>query len=492
MTAPALHPGGGARTNGAPVLVLQKYGGSSVADLDRIRACARRCLGVAEQGHQLVVIVSAMAGETNRLIALANALVEPAPAAESGLESGPPATAHKGPYVASVRRSEAHDRELDQLVATGEKVSAALLAIAINDLAPRERFEESDHRACPPEGGELAPRERLDESDHQTKAVSLVGHQLGMRTDRNYTRARITHIDHDRIRRELTKGHIVVCAGFQGIDEVGDITTLGRGGSDTSAVAFAAAMQADVCEILTDVDGVYTTDPRLCGNARKIDRISYEEMLELAALGAKVLQSRSVELAMKHRVPVHVRSSLHEGPGTFIVPEEPGMEDVVVSAVALDRNEAKITLTRVPDVPGTVAALFERLGSAGIVVDMIIQNAAHDGFTDVTFTVPEGELSRARALLQGLELPAGVRPAAILADPGICKVSVVGVGMRSHAGVAAKTFGLLAAEGINVQMVSTSEIKISVVVDERYGELALRCLHDGFGLGGTEPPGSPP
>ncbi len=426
------------------MLVLQKYGGSSVADLERIRACARRCLGVVAAGHQLVVIVSAMSGETNRLIALANALVEP-----ERLGAPSPARA-KGPYVAAARRSAIHDRELDQLVATGEKVSAALLAMAIDA-----------------EGGQ---------------AVSLVGHQLGMKTDRNFTRARITHIDHERIRRELDAGRVVVCAGFQGIDEAGDITTLGRGGSDTSAVAFAAAMNADVCEILTDVDGVFTTDPRLVSHARKIDRLSYEEMLELAALGAKVLVSRSVELAMKHGVVVHVRSSLHDGPGTFIVPEEPSMEDIVVSAVALDRNEAKVTLTRVPDVPGTVAALFEQLGEAGIVVDMIIQNAAHDGHTDVTFTVPEAELERAKALLDGLSLPQGARPAAILTDPEICKVSVVGVGMRSHAGVAAKTFRLLAAEGINIQMVSTSEIKISVVVSERYGELALRCLHDGFGL----------
>jgi aspartate kinase len=432
------------------VLVLQKYGGSSVADLERIRACARRCLGVVAAGHQLVVIVSAMAGETNRLIALGNALVDPEGAR---LPS-------KGPYVAAARHGAGYDRELDQLVATGENVSAALLAMAIDAAGGR--------------------------------AVSLVGHQLGMRTDRSFTRARITHIDPERIHRELHAGRVVVCAGFQGIDDVGDITTLGRGGSDTSAVAFAAAMGADVCEILTDVDGVYTTDPRLVSHAQKLDRLSYEEMLELAALGAKVLVSRSVELAMKHRVVVHVRSSLHDGPGTFIVPEEPSMEDVVVSAVALDRNEAKVTLTRVPDVPGTVAALFGQLGQAGIVVDMIIQNAAHDGHTDVTFTVPEAELPRARALLEGLVLPAGARPAAILTDPEICKVSVVGVGMRSHAGVAAKMFGLLAAEGINIQMVSTSEIKISVVVGERYGELALRCLHDGFGLGAAADPAVDP
>ncbi|MEM7158247.1 MAG: aspartate kinase [Myxococcota bacterium] len=424
------------------MLVLQKYGGSSVADLDRIRACASRCLKLAQQGHQVVVIVSAMAGETNRLIALANALVEPDD--QSGNTAG------KNPYVVAKRREGTHDRELDQLVATGEKVSASLLAMAIVDA-----------------GG---------------KAVSLVGHQLGMKTDRNFTRARIKNIDHERIRREVDAGRVVVCAGFQGIDEAGDITTLGRGGSDTSAVAFAAAMKADVCEILTDVDGVFTTDPRVVSHARKIDRISYEEMLELSALGAKVLQSRSVELAMKHGVPVHVRSSLHEGPGTFIVPEEPSMEDVVVSAVALDRNEAKVTLTQVPDRPGTVAGLFGALGDAGIVVDMIIQNAAHEGHTDVTFTVPEAELDRAKSLLTDLSFPEGARPASILTDPKICKVSVVGVGMRSHAGVAAKTFELLAGEGINIQMVSTSEIKISVVVSERYGELALRCLHDGFGL----------
>ncbi len=422
------------------MLVLQKYGGSSVATLERIRACARRCQRVAQGGDQLVVIVSAMAGETNRLIALANALVEPEP-------SEP---ASKGPYVAAARRSAAHDRELDQLVATGEKVSASLVAMAIADAGGR--------------------------------AVSLVGHQLGMMTDRNFTRARITHIDHDRIRRELEQGRVVVCAGFQGIDQAGDITTLGRGGSDTSAVAFAAAMKADVCEILTDVDGVFTTDPRVVSHARKIERISYEEMLELSALGAKVLQRRSVELAMKHGVPVHVRSSLHEGPGTLIVPEEPSMEDVVVSAVALDRNEAKVTLTHVPDVPGTVAQLFAELGRAGIVVDMIIQNAAHQGHTDVTFTVPEAELTQATELLGGLPLLQAGGSGAMVTDPRICKVSVVGVGMRSHAGVAAKTFELLAAEGINIQMVSTSEIKISVVVDERYGELALRCLHDGFGL----------
>ncbi|MEM9457598.1 MAG: aspartate kinase [Myxococcota bacterium] len=431
------------------MLLFQKYGGTSVGDLDRIRACARRCLGLAQQGHQLVVIVSAMAGQTNRLIALANDLVAPEDAGS---------TPRKGPYVAAARRGAAHARELDQLVSTGENVSAALLAMAIGDA-----------------GGQ---------------AISLVGHQLGMKTDRNFTRARITHIDHERIRRELDAGRVVVCAGFQGIDPEGDINTLGRGGSDTSAVAFAAAMQADVCEILTDVDGVFTTDPRVVSHARKIDRISYEEMLELAALGAKVLERRSVELAMKHGVPVHVRSSLHEGTGTLIVPEEPSMEDVVVSAVALDRNEAKVTLTRVPDVPGTVARLFEHLGAAGIVVDMIIQNAAHDGHTDVTFTVPEAELSRTQELLGSLPLPEGERPGAILTDPRICKVSVVGVGMRSHAGVAAKTFALLAAEGINIQMVSTSEIKISVVVGERYGELALRCLHDGFGLHQGPPTGS--
>jgi aspartate kinase len=423
------------------MLVLQKFGGSSVADLDRIRACADRCIKTAAQGHRVAVVVSAMKGETNRLIGLANDLV--APAAED---------ASRGPYVAAAKHSPEFNRELDQLVATGEKVSAALLAMAIND-----------------RGGQ---------------AVSLVGHQLGMKTDRNFTRAKITEISQTRIQAELDRGRVVVCAGFQGIDEAGDITTLGRGGSDTSAVALAAALSADVCEILTDVDGVYTTDPRVVPRARKIDRISYDEMLELASLGAKVLQIRSVAFAKKYGVRVHVRSSWTESEGTWIVPPEEIMEAIEVSGVALDRGEAKVTLVGVPDVPGVIAQVFGALGQADIVVDMIIQNASRDGRTDITFTVPVADLPRTESVLGPMSV--GGENVVIETDASICKISVVGLGLRSHAEVAAKAFEILAREGINVQMVSNSEIKMSVIVDDRYGELALRALHEGFGLDAPE------
>ncbi|MBL4689350.1 MAG: aspartate kinase [Nannocystaceae bacterium] len=426
------------------MLVFQKYGGTSLGTLDRIRRCARRCLGVVASGNELVVVVSAMSGETNRLIALANALAEPAAELDG-------ASSHKGPWVAPRKGGQAHNRELDQLVSTGENVSASLLAMAI-------------HQA----GGQ---------------AVSLAGHQLGMRTDDAFTHARITDIETSRIRSELAAGRIVVCAGFQGTSPGGDITTLGRGGSDTSAVALAASLRADVCEILTDVDGVFTTDPRVVSHARKIDRLCFEEMLELASVGAKVLQLRSVEVAARFGVPIHVRSSEHQGQGTMIVPEEESMESVVVSAVALDRNEGKVTVVDLPDVPGTVAGLFEALAEAGIVVDMIIQNAGHAGHTDVSFTVPESDLAEAEALL-------AARGDKVVTDPGICKVSLVGLGMRSHAGVASRMFRILATEGINIDMVTTSTIKISVAVAERYGELALRALHDGFGLAGpVEPSG---
>lgn len=428
----------------ARMLVVQKYGGSSVATQERIHACAARCLATTAAGHRLLVVVSAMSGETNRLIALANALVRPDAETE-----------HRGPYVPSAVRTPEHERELDQLVSTGEVVSAALLAMAIQ-------------RA----GGH---------------AVSLVGRQLGMQTDRSHGRAKIVGVDAARINAELDAGAIVVCAGFQGADDRGDITTLGRGGSDTSAVALAAALDADVCEILTDVDGVYTTDPRVVPTARKIDRISYEEMLELAGQGAKVLQIRSVELAMRYGVHVHVRTSFDDREGTMIVPEEPTMESTLVSGVALERNEAKITLVGVPDVPGVVARIFAAMAELDIVVDMIIQNAGAGGLADVTFTVPEAELDRAGAALAGVQF--GAAPPEVRSDREICKISIVGLGMRTHAGVAAKAFALLAAEGINVQMVSTSEIKISVVVHERYGELALRALHDGFGLA-RDPQGS--
>lgn len=432
------------------MLVVQKYGGSSVGTLDRIRACAERCIRTQAAGHDLVVVVSAMAGETNRLIALANELVDPARSEASG------GGRSSKQWVAATRRGEGHDRELDQLVSTGETVSAALLAMSIH--------------AC---GGQ---------------AVSLTGVQLGMRTDDAFTRARIAHIDQARIRAELARGRIVVCTGFQGVSSEGDVTTLGRGGSDTSAVAVAAAMRADVCEILTDVDGVFTTDPRVVPEARKIDRISHEEMLELSSVGAKVLQIRSVEFATRYGVPVHVRSSWNEDEGTWVVPEEASMEAVVVSAVAIDENEAKITILDAPDVPGTVARIFGALADAGIVVDMIVQNVSHDGRTDVTFTVPEADLSQAEARLRSLRL--GEAQLRFVTDRGICKVSIVGLGMRTHAGVAAKMFELLAAEAINIDMVSTSTIKISVVVHQSQGQRALRCLHRGFGLheGAAEAP----
>lgn len=425
------------------MLVVQKYGGSSVRDLARIRAVAARCLQRRAAGDDVVVVVSAMAGETDRLIGLSNDLVRGEH--ERGRGDGAGWIAH------DLAGDRAHERELSQLISTGEKVSAALLAMAIQ-------------RA----GG---------------KAVSLVGHQLGLRTDGQYTNARIQGLEDEGLRRHLLEGAVVVCAGFQGIDEAGDINTLGRGGSDTSAVAVAAAVGADVCEILTDVDGVYTTDPRVVPGARKLTRISYEEMLELASLGTKVLQIRSVEFAMKYGVRVHVRSSLNDNEGTWIVPEEEDMESVLVRGVALERNEAKVTLTNCPDVPGTVAQIFGTLASEGVVVDMIIQNASRAGRTDVTFTVPKVDLARSEALLGALDFVAGDEDVGVLQDPAICKISIVGVGMRSHAGVAAKAFAALAGERINVQMVSTSEIKVSVVVAERYGELALRCLHDAFDLG---------
>lgn len=429
------------------MLVVQKFGGTSVGSLERVRSVAERVLERQRSGDRVVVVVSAMAGETNRLIALANQLH--AIGQQAGQATG---TDSKG-WVAPVKRDDpGFERELSQLVSTGEKVSAALLAMAIQDL-----------------GGQ---------------AVSLIGHQLGLTTSGSFTNARIVSIDAANIHRLLDAGSIVVCAGFQGLDEAGNVTTLGRGGSDTSAVALAAAIEADVCEILTDVDGVFTSDPRIVPTARKLDRISHEEMLELASLGTKVLQIRSVEFAKKFNVPVHVRSSLHLGEGTLIVPETPDMEAVLVAGVALDRDEAKITLTNCPDVPGTIAQLFTALGERGIVVDMIIQNASRSGHTDVTFTVPRAELERAQEAIEALTLEGGEEAGTeVLVDPNIAKISIVGVGMRTHAGVAARAFSVLAEEKINIQMVSTSEIKVSVVVDEKYGELALRALHDGFGLG---------
>jgi aspartate kinase len=411
------------------MLVVQKYGGTSVGTVERIREVARRCLATQAQGHEVVVIVSAMAGETNRLLALAKQV-----------NDEPPAEA---------------ERELDVIASTGEQVSVGLVSLAIQK-----------------QGG---------------RAQSFTGGQVRIVTDSAFTRARIKSIDGQKIHEALRQGKIAVVAGFQGIDDDGNITTLGRGGSDTSGVAIAAALKADACEIYTDVDGVYTTDPNICPSARKIDRISYEEMLELASLGAKVLQIRSVEFGMKYGVKIHVRSSFNQNEGTWVVPEEKQMEDVLVAGVTATRDEAKVTLLGVPDKPGIAAQIFRPLSDANIVVDMIIQNISEAGRTDLTFTVPRGDLKKACDLVKR-SVPE-LTEAGLKTDDQIAKVSVVGVGMRSHAGVAQKMFELLAAEGINILMIATSEIKISVVVDSKYAELAVRVLHDGFGLGKKEPNG---
>ena len=398
-------------------LIVQKYGGTSVADVERIRNVARRVSACRQGGDDLVVVVSAMAGETNRLLGLARD-VSPDP----------------------------DRRESDVLVSTGEQVTTALLAMALTRLG------------CP--------------------AVSLLGHQVRIATDSAFGKARIQSIDDARIRAELAAGKVVVVAGFQGVDDGDNITTLGRGGSDTSAVALAAALRADSCEIYTDVDGVYTSDPRICPQARKLERISYEEMLELASLGAKVLQIRSVEFAKRYAVPVHVRSSFTDTPGTWVVAEEASMENILVSGVTSERDEAKITLLRVPDQPGLAARIFGPIADANIVVDMIIQNASAAGTTDLTFTVPKADFRQAMTLVETLARDIGA--AGIRTDESVAKVSIVGLGMRSHAGVAAKMFRTLAEVGINIQMISTSEIKTSVVVDAKFVELAVRVLHDAF------------
>jgi aspartate kinase len=399
------------------MLVVQKYGGTSVADVDRIRNVADRIGRTRAAGHDVVVVVSAMAGETNRLLALGKA---------------------------AARTPD--DRESDALVATGEQVTAALTALALQDTGVAAR--------------------------------SFLGHQVRIETDSAHGKARITRIDIERLRDALGGGAVAVVAGFQGVDGQGSITTLGRGGSDTSAVALAAALRADVCEIYTDVDGVFTSDPRIVPQARKLDRIAYDEMLELASLGAKVLQIRSVEFAKRYRVPVHVRSSFNHSEGTWVVEEDPTMEEVSVAGVAYDRDEAKLTVLRVPDRPGVAAKVFGPIARANIVVDMIIQNASADGTTDLTFTVPRVDFDKARGLLEATAREIGAQ--GIAAQTDVAKVSIVGVGMRAHAGIAARMFEVLSAEGINIQMISTSEIKISVVIDAKYTELAVRTLHDAF------------
>jgi aspartate kinase len=398
-------------------LIVQKFGGTSVGDVDRIRNVARRVKHTREQGHDLVVVVSAMAGETNRLLELARAAA-----------------------------SRPDERESDALVSTGEQVTAALTAIVLQGIG--------------------------------VPAQSFLGHQVRIETDSAHGRARIRRIDGEQIRATLGRGAVAVVAGFQGVDEHGSITTLGRGGSDTSAVALAAALKADVCEIYTDVDGVYTADPRTVPTAKKLGRISHDEMLELASLGTKVLQIRSVEFAKRYGVKVHVRSSFNDNEGTWVVEEDPSMEEVTVAGVAADLNQAKLTLVRVPDRPGVAAHVFGPVASAGIVVDMIIQNASADGTTDLTFTVPRDDYDKAKGVLERILKEIGGE--GVRGDLGVAKVSIVGLGMRTHAGVAARMFEVLAAEGVNVQMISTSEIKISVVIDAKYVELAQRALHEAF------------
>ena len=401
-------------------LVVQKFGGTSVGNLDRMRNVSELALRCQREGNQVVLIVSAMSGETNRLLGLAHQI------------SATPDM-----------------RELDSLASTGEQVSAALVAMTIQQLGGRAR--------------------------------SFLGHQVRISTDAAYTKARIQSIEGEKLLQAVQGGSIAVVAGFQGIDPDGSITTLGRGGSDTTAVAIAAAIKADVCEIYTDVDGVYTTDPNICPSARKIDRISYEEMLELASLGAKVLQIRSVEVAMKYGVPVHVRSSFSDRTGTMVVGEE-GFESVAVAGVAYDKGEAKVQLVRMKDKPGVVAKIFGMLAENHVSVDMIIQSPSRGGndTTDVTFTVAKTDLPRAKELIEKTAAEYGSEP--VEYDPDIVKVSIVGLGMRSHAGVAAKMFGILASEGINIQAISTSEIKISCIIAAKYTELAVRALHEGFGL----------
>jgi aspartate kinase len=404
-------------------LVVQKYGGTSMGSIERIRNVAKRVAKTYDAGNDMVVVVSAMSGETNKLVALANDICE-----------------------------FPDNREYDVLVASGEQVSIALLSICLKSMG--------------------------------YKAKSYHGWQVPVVTDSAFSKARIEEIPDTKMRADLKDGTIVVVAGFQGIDREGNVTTLGRGGSDTSAVALAAALKADVCEIFTDVDGVYTTDPNICSDARKIDKVSYDEMLELASLGAKVLQIRSVEFAKKYNVDVHVRSSFNDNQGTMVTKEDKEMEAVLVSGIAYDKNEAKIAVMNVPDKPGIAAKLLSPLSDANISVDMIVQNVSESGHTDFTFTVTKADFKKALAITK--ETAKEISAKDVMTDENIAKISIVGVGMRSHAGVATKMFQTLAQEGINIQMISTSEIKVSVVVDAKYTELAVRVLHDAFGMSGKD------
>lgn len=401
-------------------LIVQKYGGTSVGSIERIKAVAQRVIELCKQGNRLVIVLSAMSGQTDALIQLSKEVADaPDP------------------------------RELDVLMATGEQVSVSLFAIAVKSMG---------YDCC-----------------------SILGFQAGIHTDHIYGKARIRKINAKRVLKELDQNRIVAVAGFQGIDENRNITTLGRGGSDTTAVALAAALNADLCEIYTDVEGVFSADPNICTDARKLDRISHEEMLELASLGAKVLDIRSVEFAKKYNVPIHVRSSFTTNEGTMVVSEEKEMEKVMVSGVVYDKNEARVTVAQVPDRPGIAFKIFDPVFKAGIVVDMIIQNTSVEGLTDLTFTVTKTEFDQTLKLVK--EVAQEIGAGEVLGDQHIAKVSIVGLGMRNHAGIASLMFETLAKENINISMISTSEIKISCVIEEKYTELAVRTLHEAFGLG---------
>src|SRR5258705_1578831 len=401
-------------------LIVQKYGGSSVAAPEKIKSVARRVAESAAQGHRIVVVVAAMGKTTDALVALAHAIT-PAPDL----------------------------REMDTVLATGEQVTIGLLAMALNSLG--------------------------------NPAWSFTGPQVGMITDEAHTKARIVRITAERIGAALAAGKVAVVAGFQGMTEAGDITTLGRGGSDLTGVALAAALKADVCEIFTDVDGVYTADPNVVPDARKLARVSYDEMLEMAALGAKVLQARSVEFAKKYGVPVHVRSTFKPDPGTLVTREDVSMEEVVVTGITHDRGQAKLSILRVPDRPGIASPVFGSLGSQNILLDMIVQNNSRDDYTDISFTLARADRARAEQVLGNVGKEVGA--SGVAADDRVAKVSIVGVGMRSHAGVAARMFDTLSREGVNIQMISTSEIAVSCVIEDKYTELAVRALHDAFELG---------
>jgi len=400
-------------------LVVQKFGGTSVANIEKIKNVAQKAIREKKAGNDVIVVLSAMSGETDRLIALAHL------AAESP-----------------------DDREYDSLISTGEQVTVSLLSIVLNAMGYRAR--------------------------------SFLGFQVKILTDKAYKKARISMIDTEAIKQELKHGTIAIVAGFQGVDEDNNITTLGRGGSDTSAVALAAALKADRCDIFTDVDGVYTTDPNICSKARRLDRISYDEMLEMAMTGAKVLQPRSVEMAKKYNVPVYVKSSFSDEGGTLVTKEDKEMEREVVSGITYDRDQAKITVVLVPDKPGVAASLFTPLSEHNISVDMIIQNASADGFTDLTFTVSKKEMKEAQKIVDATAKAVGAKKVEV--DDDVAKVSIIGVGMVSHSGVAAKMFQTMAKESINIMMISTSEIKISCIIQRKYTELAVTVLHDAFGL----------